>query len=192
MKKKFNLEEWLMDKSQKVVTKENIPVVIFTTDFNGDGSNILCGRIGSYECPSLWTSQGYYTDEGYPHRNNLFLVTDEPELTEFEKALADIIDYAISTAQTEPDKPTAEFAKGYAESLLDIASKQFEKDLPKWKKWNPNGKYGITENAPTGFFLVEVRELRRYNDEMENKREHPEGLAITQDCSLRSLPQKAD
>ena len=58
----------------------------------------------------------------------------EPELSEFEKKLSDVIRYAISSSVAEPKKLISEFVKEYAAELLDYARKEALKDLPRWRK----------------------------------------------------------
>ena len=57
---------------------------------------------------------------------DLFIVTpeEEPELSEFEKKLSDVVGYAISLSVAEPKKPTSEFVKEYAAELLALAKKE--------------------------------------------------------------------
>ena len=129
----FNLQEWLSDKSQKVVTKDGKSVRIVCTDSKADQPIVALITHtyeggGTYETIETYNENGHYWSVGNKDADlDLFLVTEEP-LTEFEKSLADIIGYAIAAAQVEPDKPTAEFAKGYAETLLSIARKQIVAD----------------------------------------------------------------
>lgn len=62
--------------------------------------------------------------------SDLFIVTPEPELTEFEKALADIIGYAISQSVVEPNYETYKFVKDWSKRLLDDAKKELCKNCP--------------------------------------------------------------
>ena len=62
--------------------------------------------------------------------SNLFIVTPEPELTEFEKSLADVIGYAISQSVVEPGYETYKFVKDWSKILLDAAKKDLCKDCP--------------------------------------------------------------
>lgn len=62
--------------------------------------------------------------ESYESDYDLFIVTPEEELTEFEKALADVVGYAISQSVVEPSYETYKFAKDWSERLLDAAKKE--------------------------------------------------------------------
>ena len=88
--------------------------------------------------------------------SDLFIITPELELSEFEKKLSDVVGYAISLSVAEPQKPTSEFVKEYAAELLALARKELVeeqytsdprktdlyklgkaealKDLPRWEK----------------------------------------------------------
>lgn len=92
----FTLEAWLKDKSQKVV------------DEDGDSVDPRVCSIG-------WLLES---------QDRLFIVTPEPELTEFEKSLADVIVYAISQSVVEPGHEIYKFVKDWSERLLDAAKKE--------------------------------------------------------------------
>ena len=107
------------------------------------------------------------TGQQMPLPSDLFLVTPEPELSEFEKKLSDVFGYAISMSVSDPKKPTDEFVREYAPQLLSLARKQLQpeidteiekayknadevqyrkgreealKDMPRWKKIGENGR----------------------------------------------------
>ena len=101
--------------------------------------------------------------------SDLFIITPEPELTEFEKKLSDVIGYAISLSIAEPKKPISEFVKEYSAELLALARKELVeeqytsdprktdlyklgkaealKDLP---RWSPNDIYPELNDVVTG------------------------------------------
>lgn len=92
----FTLEAWLKDKSRKVV------------DEDGDSVDPRVCSIG-------WLLES---------QDRLFIVMPEEELTEFEKALADIIGYAISQSVVEPNYETYKFVKDWSKRLLDAAKNE--------------------------------------------------------------------
>lgn len=69
------------------------------------------------------------------HRNgsgsDLFIITPEPELTEFEKELATVIGFAISQNVVGPNEDTFRFVKNWSERLLDLARKEI---MDGWSK----------------------------------------------------------
>lgn len=123
MKIPFTLEAWLKDTSQKVVDENGRPVRIICTDADGlypiiglvdNKTPLPCGKDG--RPPYIGGGGG-----------TLFLVTPEPELSEFEKRLSDVVGYAISLSVAEPKKPTCDFVKEYAAELLALAEKEIAK-----------------------------------------------------------------
>ena len=119
------------------------------------------------ECLLSYTQNGQHV-KGISNVSDLVIVTPEPELTEFEKALADTIGYAISQSVVEPDYETYKFVKDWSERLFSLgrkeiikqgnivipvddfnkrlcvamehARKEALKDLPRWKKISENGR----------------------------------------------------
>ena len=79
--------------------------------------------------------------------SDLFLVTPEPELSEFEKKLSDIFGYAISMSVSDPKKPTDEFVREYAPELLAIARKELYTTIKRELEENPNGWAQRVEDA---------------------------------------------
>lgn len=95
-----------------------------------------------------------------PTEHDLFLVTPEPEPSEFEKELATVIGFAISQSVVAPDTQMVNFVKDWSEKLLAIARKELRdeiefrgeeyqtgykegqadllKDFPRWKKIKKN------------------------------------------------------
>ncbi len=126
MKKQFNLRDWLKDKSQKIETRNGLPAHYIGLDragwqvleiFRANGTS----EYKTYHDSYLYSGPGESTYD-------LFLVTPEPELSEFEKKLSDVFGYAISMSVSDPKKPTDEFVREYAPELLSLACEQFIKD----------------------------------------------------------------
>jgi hypothetical protein len=85
---------------------------------------------GEEEC-FPFTNTGNYsscTESDY----DLFILTDEPELTPFEQAIEEIYESCGVKKLRSKDK---------AKELLDIAKKEILKDMPKWRKYG-NGACG--------------------------------------------------
>ena len=87
--KQFNLEEWLQDKSRKVVTRDRRPVRILCTDAKAkDG----CCIIAAIETDGEEEGYQFYENgRAYSSKSciedcaDLFFADEEEELTEFEK-----------------------------------------------------------------------------------------------------------
>lgn len=96
MKKPFNLQEWLADKNQKVVWGDETPA---------DIENI--------ELHFLLNT------------DDLFFVTEDEELTEFEEKVWNITNFISLTEEPEVFEKQV---KKFSEELLAIARKQIEKE----------------------------------------------------------------
>ena len=101
----------------KVVTRNGLSVRIICWDL--ENSQPIVGVISCQEeTPDLFNSDGKYWRKGHEDKFDLFILTDEPELTEFEKAV-------VKLCQIGKDEyPCYEFAKKYAPFLLDISKKE--------------------------------------------------------------------
>ena len=116
----------------KVVTRDGRDVRIICWDKKGKYPVVAIVKYycGEEECFSF-TNTGSYsssTESDY----DLFILTDEPELTPFEQAIEDIYEsYGVKKLRS----------KDKAKELLDIAKKEILKDMPKWRKYG-NGACG--------------------------------------------------
>ena len=150
----FNLETWLQDKSRKVMTREGKHVEIIHTN-----SPVPHHPIVGFIDKSIytWTIDGklIYSKEE-PDKNDLFFADEEAELTEFEKAVRNILARYISNIDCFP-----ETIKDEAKSLLDLARKELQPEIDKeidkaYKKIDTivydsgykQGQYEIMEDLP--------------------------------------------
>ena len=121
MKTPFTLDSWLKDKSQKVETRDGRSVRIIYTD--ADGSSPIIGLIYSSdgeEMPIQCHIDGKFSEsEDIETNYDLFLVTPEPELTEWEEAVREEI------RKHHLVKVTVEGLKESAKGLLAIATKDY-------------------------------------------------------------------
>ena len=153
--KQFDLSVWLKDKSRKVVTRDGRPVRIVCWDRNTKYWKIV-GLVtspdGSTENPFTYDVNGNESDGClHDNRNDLFFADEEDELTEFEKAVQNILN--------EPHFQDVQAVKQFSKTLLDLARKELLKDLPKWKKAPSHEKqtmYGMSEISDVyynGYFI---------------------------------------
>lgn len=134
MKKPFNLEAWLADKSQKVETRTGLPARIICTDAKSTGENpdrilALVSTDSGFENAFFYNTAGWCLSDSapQPRKKDLFLVTDESELTDFEDKL---VSFALQCGG-QWDRATEE-AKKWSLELLAIARKQIEAErVPK-------------------------------------------------------------
>jgi hypothetical protein len=128
----FNLEKWLQDKSRKICTRDGRIVRIICWDLKCN-TPIIAAIQWSQE-----REDSYCYDTAGRCANNvgeldLFFADEKDELTEFETRIYNIINFS------DPDnRPSIKEVKEEAEILLDLARKEFLKDLPKWKKDSNN------------------------------------------------------
>lgn len=69
--------------------------------------------------------------------SDAFAPVKEPELTEFEAELSDIVEYC----KKHGEKVAKDYALRHAKPLLELALKEALKDIPKWKKADGGKKY---------------------------------------------------
>lgn len=151
MKKQFNLQDWLKDKSQKVETRDGRPARIICTDAKADDGACIIALIPGYGGEEAYQffpdGRAFSSKSSDEDCADLFLVTPEPELSEFEKKLSDVFGYAISMSVSDPQKPTDEFVREYAPELLAIARKELYTTIKRELEENPNGWVQRVEDA---------------------------------------------
>ena len=129
MKIPFTLDAWLKDKSQKVETRSGVPARIVCWDRKTKDMEILALVEDEHvdcteeDLAEVAASNGRMFPRGKDHDYDLFLITPEPELTEFEKAVEDYIKSYTGIVQTEAA------AKQWAAELLPIARKQLQPEI---------------------------------------------------------------
>ena len=120
----FTLEVWLKDKGQRVETRDgrivhNIWPVKNKTTIKAHQTEV-CALIDGEEDALVFFAGGKYLPVNAENPFDLFIVTPEEELSEFEKAIKDMI------------KPYAKWPddifKEESAKLLSLARKQFIKD----------------------------------------------------------------
>lgn len=174
--KQFNLEEWLKDKSRKVVTRRGNPVRILCTD-RKHGEDTL-PIVFLEESPDgigefLLSCRADGTCDNYDTPYDLFFADEEDELTEFEKVLKEVIEDVQNGDYIEEE--SFDFWKG---KLLNLARKEIKgilttdaynqgrkdalKDLPKWKRVPKIWK--VEDNAKVVFsedykYYIDKKEL---------------------------------
>jgi len=151
----FSLEKYLKNPSRKVVTRRGNPVRILCTD---------CGVMMSHPILTEIVCSGnakvleyHYIDGTTQNKNNdLFFADEKEELTEFEKAVRNILARYISNIDCFP-----ETIKSEAESLLDLARKELKPEIDKeidkayknidtivYNNGYKQGQYEIMEDLP--------------------------------------------
>lgn len=125
MRKQFNLQDWLKDKSQKVETRNGRPAHYIGLDragwqvfeiFSSNGTS----EYKTYHDSYLYSGPGESTYD-------LFIVTPEPELTKFELQLLDWL--SSDTCGEIPMEKMKECVKVRASELLDLVKKELVDDM---------------------------------------------------------------
>lgn len=162
----FTLEAWLKDKSQKVETGEGESVQILCT--NAEGVLPIIGNVGvESENLQRWTEKGQYHVGLNTPDKDLFIITPEPEMSEWQTLISGCLQKYGLLDCGAADR----IAKECSAELLSLARKELEnespsiihaqsfnaglkrgkqetlKDLPRWKRAAASfGNYSV---APT-------------------------------------------
>jgi hypothetical protein len=174
----FSLEKYLENPTRKVVTRDGREVDIVKYDMKGTHFPILyviSNEDGSQE-PCYCSKSGMCQFDNTQSSTDLFFADEEEELTEFEKSIQYVLGcYACKQIELG-DK--ADNIKLYAETLLDLARKEIEKEfkdeeyfrlitehykqgkqdalksLPKWKDVSGKNGAGTKDYKIVGYYLV--------------------------------------
>jgi hypothetical protein len=120
----FTLDAWLKDKSQKIETRNGRPVHYIGLDRAGWQVFEIFRKNGTSEYRTYHDSYMYCGPEESTY--DLFIVTPEEELTEFEIRLLDWL--SDDTSGEIPMERMKEVVRNRAAELLSIAREQFIKD----------------------------------------------------------------
>ena len=123
----FTLEAWLKDKSQKVETRSGKNVRIICWDKIGVP---IVALVDDTDDIVTYNRDGT-TGQQMQLPSDLFLVTPEPELSEFEDRLRIICEDAVIESRLFPERTSEDFAKKHSEELLDLAREEIEEELKK-------------------------------------------------------------
>lgn len=156
----FSLEKYLENPSRKVVTRDGRQVRILCTDAKAkDGCCIIAaietdGEEEGYQF--FKNGKAYSSKSSIEDCADLFFAYEEEELTEFEKAVRNILARYISNIDCFP-----ETIKDEAKSLLDLARKELQPEIDKeidkayknidtivYDNGYKQGQYEIMEDLP--------------------------------------------
>ncbi len=133
MKIPFTLDAWLKDKSQKVETREGRPVKIISFEMTDTNDCPIAAQFrlcAGTPVVYLFDKEGHYKGEG-DSDYDLFLITPEPELSEFGMKVSEFAE-AYELAATDCESEEYKTCNGnlqliidkYAAELLDLARKE--------------------------------------------------------------------
>ena len=135
MKEAFNIKyrPQIESGEYKVVTREDRPVEVKIWDLKGDFPivGVYYDAKNNRETAVQVTAEGRCSvTSGEEYCDDFFIITDKPELTEFEGELKTI----INTFSSCGDFMSDESARNIGKILLDTAREQLTAELPHWKK----------------------------------------------------------
>lgn len=148
----------------RVVTREDRPVEIRIWDLKGDFPivGVYYDAKNNRETAVQVTAEGRCSvTPGEEYCDDFFIITSKPEITEFRKELTTMVDYAVNHA-----KSGVNVVDIFADRIFEYAKLEFEKDLPKWKRYKggPYGllsfRLGLKELYHNGF-CIELSELEK-------------------------------
>ena len=152
----------------KVVTADGRPVTIQRWDMKGNYPILACTMVKQCnwegdeswdeERPFAYDKDGHAAGTAPADKLELFLISEDPELTEFEETLKGIVNGFGG------DVMTGEGAKNSGARLFEVARKQFEKNLPHWRKTNlPDGIDYALDEAIFSFngYSISINELEK-------------------------------
>ena len=130
MRKLFNLQAWLKDKSQKVETRDGRSVRLICTDVKAkDGACViaLITNDDGEEAYRLFPNgRAFPSESPIEDCTDLFIITPEQELTEWEKAIKDLCwEVGMGVVVYKDD-----LIKKAAADLLDLARKEIDEEIP--------------------------------------------------------------
>ena len=136
----------------KVVTRDGRNVRIICWDRRAGVSLVALIDTPKGEVVYEISSNGIYTPS-VDRNTDLVILTDEPELTEFEEGVKQLMQ--IVSAYGSPDYVEDSDVKDRAKRLLDLAKKEILKDMPKWKKTPNSGTFVDASNIlfHDGYYL---------------------------------------
>ena len=153
----FTLDAWLKDKSQKIETRNGRPVHYIGLDRAGWQVFEIFRKNGTSEYRTYHNSYMYCGPEESTY--DLFIVTPDPEMTEFEKACMKLYNEGcddglsgdklsnesvkesaselLSLAKQQPLQSGELLTQEHHEKLMEILREECTKDLPRWKRSKP-------------------------------------------------------
>lgn len=176
---KFNLSEWLQDKSRKVVTRSGIEVEIIHDE------NPLVAIINGVAYN--FVSNGKFQSNKSNHKYDLFFADEEEELTEFEKMLRYVLEcYSGHEFASESEIETL---KLNAKSLLDLARKELQQEFKEeYDRGYSIGQFDKGEEKVKELVSEDLEEemIRWHKEHFGNKRdwEKTSGEYLTRESQL--------
>jgi len=148
----------------RVVTREDRPVEIRIWDLKGEFPvvGVYYDDKNNRDTAVQVTAEGRCSvTSGEEYCDDFFIITSEPEITEFRKELTTMVDYAVNHA-----KSGVNVVDIFADRIFEYAKLEFEKDMPKWKKYK-GGPYGLLafrlglKELYYNNFCIELSELEK-------------------------------
>jgi hypothetical protein len=142
-----------------VVTREDCPVEIKIWDLKGNFPivGVYYDEINDRDLAVQVSAEGRCSiTPGEEYCDDFFIITDKPELTEFE--------YAVQEIFYKGREDNIDLLKITSSTLLNVARKQLTAELPRWKKTNlPDGIDYSLDEAIFSFkgYSISINELEK-------------------------------
>lgn len=180
--KQFNLEEWLANPEKKVVTAFGEPAKVVFTEGMGEQPVLAVIYDGDT------TDSNWLTKDGKAHDgvDRLFFADEEPELTEFEKALEDFYNKHFRVCTYDNCGSVEDSLHDGAKELLELAREGLEPEiLERLETTYENGKRAGKAEA-----LKEVKKnWHDYFKPQDVTDIYNEGIRKGQSEALKNLPR---
>ena len=133
MKIPFTLDAWLKDKSQKVETRDGRPARIICTDAKADDGACIIALIPGYGGEEAYQffpdGRAFSSKSSDEDCADLFLVTPEEEMTDFEAGLFSAFSDGWQQYLNGEEVDMKQWAKEHSEELLALARKQLQPEI---------------------------------------------------------------
>lgn len=181
MRKQFNLQDWLKDKNQKVETRSGFPAKILHCDGYGESPILVAVDLGD----GCGVQTRLYFADGKLYKEesdaDLFIVTPEPELSEFEERI-----FKLLRQYKECDIPlTPENIKAEASMLWSDFEKYF---------FDLYGKDGESDSVLRRFYYRGLADgkaeaLKEIEQDPESSYAFKRGVEYGKEEALKDLPR---
>jgi len=147
----------------KVVTRDGRDVRIICWDKRVYGGRheivaLVPTPEGSTESCQMYNPDGTLISATWNDNFRLFILTDEPELTEFEEAVGKMLFIRLSNDELIRE------TKEKSAKLLDIARKEILKDMPKWERCS------AIRVGPNRYYVADDSTYKYLYDSFDGKR----------------------
>lgn len=199
MKIPFTLDAWLNDKSQKIETRDGRTARIICTDAKADDGACIIALIPGYGGEEAYQffpdGRAFSSKSSNEDCADLFIVTPEEELTEFEKQIENLLNLALPEGHAGT---TIENTKRVAADLLAVARKELTINLRKHFEERNQGDTTLQDllSYKEGFDIGKeegkAEALKEIEQDPESSYAFKRGVEYGKEEALNDLPRWID